>query len=325
MSLQENHKADIVVLNYNGMEYLKKCLVSLYENIEMPFSVIVVDNASTDGDYSFLQEYPNLSFIPLDRNYGFSYGVNVGIKACNSEFVVLLNNDTEVEKGWLEHLVSCISYNEKKFSVCSKMVQMKNKDLIDDAGDDYTLLGWAYQNGHGKPVDDYNKQRAVFSCCGGASIYRRAIFEEIGYFDEAFFAYMEDVDIGYRAKIHGYKNVYCPDAVVYHVGSASSGSRYNAFKVKLAARNNLYVPYKNMPLLQLAINLPFLVIGFFIKYLFFVAKGLGKEYRQGIAEGLKTLKEIKRTKFRWGHLWNYVKIEGLLIKNTFRYVFSKVF
>lgn len=321
---RKGNRVTIVLLNYNGIAYLKNCLDSIHRNTKGDFSLIVVDNASTDGDYSFVSDYPNTEFIPLDKNYGFSYGVNIGIKRANSEFVVLLNNDTEVEEGWLEALVDCISKDEKVFSVCSKMIRLYERELIDDAGDEYCILGWAYKTGDGECVENYTVQREVFSCCGGASIYRRNMFEEIGYFDENFFAYMEDVDLSYRAKIFGYHNLYCPGSLVYHVGSATSGSKYNAFKVRLAARNNVYVPYKNMPFLQLLVNLPFLLSGALIKYLFFSLKGFEKEYREGFIEGMTSLGKIKKVPFRFGNLEHYFMIEVLLIANTFKYIGGKI-
>ena len=174
----------------------------------------------------------------------------------------MLNNDTVAKENWLEELVKCIQKDKKVFSVCSKMIMYNETDIIDDAGDEYNLLGWTLKRGDGQPISSYNKIEEVFSSCAGAAIYRRSILDEIGYFDEHFFAYMEDVDISYRAKIHGYKNIYCANAQIYHIGSATSGSKYNPFKVKLAARNNVYVPYKNMPILQILINLPFLALGF---------------------------------------------------------------
>ncbi len=135
---------------------------------------------------------------------------------------------------------------------------------------------------------------------------------------------MEDVDVSYRARIYGYYNVYCPEAKVYHIGSATSGSKYNAFKVKLAARNNVYVPYKNMPLIQLIINLPALILGTFVKAIWFQKKGFGKVYREGLREGLRTLDKINRVPFKWKHFINYIHIEALLLINTFKYVLDKV-
>lgn len=324
METFRNQDTCIVILNYNGIAYLRNCLDSIYRNTKGDFSVIVVDNASMDGDYSFVSNYPNMEFIPLDKNYGFSYGVNVGIKRANSEFVVLLNNDTEVEEGWLESLVNCISKDERIFSVCSKMVRLYERELIDDAGDEYCILGWAYKMGDGEGIENYTVQREVFSCCGGASIYRKKVFDEIGYFDENFFAYMEDVDLSYRSRIFGYRNLYCPESIVYHVGSATSGSRYNAFKVRLAARNNVYVPYKNMLFLQLAVNFPFLLIGTVVKYIFFTFKGFEKEYREGFIEAITSLDKVKKVPFQLKHLKYYFAIEALLVKNTLKYIGNKI-
>lgn len=137
------------------------------------------------------------------------------------------------------------------------MLSMKEPELVDTAGDLYSAFGWAYAIGKGRPSSNYTAPKRVFSNCAGAALYRKAHLEQIGGFDELHFAYLEDVDIGYRAQIFGLKNVTEPAAVVYHAGSGSTGSRYNAFKVTHSSRNNIYLIYKNMPLLQLILNLPF--------------------------------------------------------------------
>lgn len=321
----------IVIPNYNGRRYLKKCIHSIQKEvisltIKIYIEIIIIDNASTDDTYEWIREnYPEIIFERLNQNYGFSYAVNEGIRLARGEYVLLLNNDTELESNFLEELLLVIESDKQVFSVCSQMIQYHNQDLIDDAGDEYNLLGWAYKRGDGQAVDTYNKVEQVFSACAGAAIYRKSVFEEIGYFDENFFAYMEDVDISYRALIHGYKNMYCPEAKVLHIGSATSGSKYNAFKVRLAARNNIYVPYKNMPFLQLIINMPFLLVGYLIKYMFFVKKGFGKEYKEGFLEGLRTLKKVDKVKFEWKNIGHYLYIEWLLIKNTMGYISIKVF
>lgn len=311
----------IIIPNYNGIKYLAECVEAIKGQLE----IIIVDNASTDSDYSDIKKrYPEIIFKQLDKNYGFSRAVNEGIKMAKGEYILLLNNDTKIYDGFIEALLKCIESDPKTFAVCSQMIQYHEPSLIDDAGDEYNLLGWAYKRGDGKKVDTYKASEQVFSACAGAALYRKSIFEKIGYFDEQFFAYMEDVDISYRARIYGYKNMYCPEAKVLHIGSATSGSKYNAFKVKLAARNNIYVPYKNMPLLQLLINMPFLCIGYLIKYIFFIKKGFGKEYAEGFREGLKTLRQVKKVPYRQEHIRNYIKIESLLVKNTFKYMYAKL-
>lgn len=315
---------DIVIQNYNGNKYLKECIDSLYIQTYFNFRVIIIDNASTDSDYKWLDQYKNIVFKRLDKNYGFDKAVNEGIKLSNTEYIVLLNNDTVAKKDWLENLINCIKSDEKIFSACSKMIRYDDKNIIDDAGDEYNVLGWGYKIGDGQHITSYTNTKEVFSSCAGAAIYRRSILDEIGYFDEQFFAYMEDIDISYRAKIHGYKNIYCADAHIYHIGSATSGSKYNAFKVKLAARNNVYVPYKNMPIIQLIINLPFFILGFVVKYLFFIKKGFGTEYINGLVEGLKTLNKVSKVKFKFKNIINYIKIEYELLVNTIKYVLIKL-
>lgn len=315
-------KVSIVIPNYNGKQYIKACMESLEKQSYKDFEIILVDNGSLDGSRSYIKEnYPDINVIFLDKNYGFSYAVNVGIKQSNAEYVVLLNNDTEVDKDWLGNLVRCIEKDKQIFSCSSKMIRYNERHLIDDAGDEYCILGWTRKRGDGMPVDLYNETKEVFSSCAGAAIYRREIFAKIGYFDELFFAYMEDVDISYRALIYGYKNIYCSDALVYHIGSATTGStRYSSLKVKLAARNNIYVQYKNMPRLQRWLNKPFLLLGRLIKYMFFVKKGFGKEFLEGTREALYTRKEIQRTSYDKKHLKNYIKIQVLLIKNLWGYI-----
>jgi len=132
---------------------------------------------------------------------------------------------------------------------------------------------------------------------------------------------MEDVDISYRARIYGFKCVYCPEAVVFHDVSATSGSKYNAFKIRLAARNNVYVPYKNMPWPQLVLNLLFLILGFLIKYLVFLKKGHGNDYIAGLKEGLTSLDKIDRIRYKNGRLATYLSIEWILIKNTLKIIY----
>lgn len=311
-------KVSIVIPNYNGEKFLDICLKSLYSQEYKDFEIIIVDNASTDNSIEYLQNLNNIKLIKLDKNYGFSKAVNEGIKAASGEFVVLLNNDTEATKSWLKNLVKCIEKDNKIFSCSSKMLRYHEKNLIDDAGDEYNILGWSYKRGDGKDKLSYGlKDKSIFSSCGGAAIYRKSTLKEIGLFDEDFFAYLEDIDISYRALIFGYKNLYCSTAEVYHIGSATSGSRYNDFKARLTARNNLFVIYKNMPLLQLIINFPFIVIGFLIKFIFYDQRGLGKEYSQGIFEGSASLKNINKVKFSFKNILNYIKIEIILIKNVF--------
>lgn len=314
----------VVIPNYNGEAYLKTCLEALSKQEGVDYEVIVVDNGSSDSDYSWIKSYHQTVLKRLDHNYGFCKAVNIGIQMAQGEYVLLLNNDTIVEKDFIKKLVEAIQNRPKVFSVSSQMIKYQDKDRVDDAGDEYTIMGWAYKSGDGDLIEQHNKAKYVFSACAGAAIYRKKIFQEIGYLDENFFAYVEDVDLGYRARIFGYENLYCPEAKVYHIGSATSGSKYNEFKVKLAAKNNLLVQYKNQPLLQLVINLLPILLGWVIKYIWFKNKGYGKVFIEGLKEGFKELKYIKKVPVQWSHMNRYIKIEILMIKNAFAYIFSKL-
>jgi hypothetical protein len=200
-------------------------------------------------------------------------------------------------------------------------------ELIDDAGDRYCVLGWAYARGKGNPAEAYGKPVRIFSACGGAAIYRRSVFDEIGFFDELHFAYLEDLDIGYRANIFGYRNLYEPGAEVLHFGSASTGSRYNPRKTSLASANSVYVIYKNMPFLQLIWNLPCILMGFSVKWIFFCHKRMGRIYLRGLWEGFRRCLNppgcAKKVHFLWKNLGNYFRIQLELYANFFRFFTRK--
>lgn len=322
-------KSTIVIPNYNGITYLEQCLESIFTGTTADVAVIVVDNASTDGSVSLIEtKFPQVRLIQNNENTGFSVAVNQGIEASETPYVILLNNDTRVEKTFVRELERVLDDDREKkvFSASAKLISLYDKDKTDDAGDFYCALGWAFARGKGKNPARYDKNRAIFASCAGGAIYRRELLspEKVGLFDEEHFAYFEDIDIGYRAKIHGYQNQFAPNAVVYHAGSATSGSRYNAFKTKLASRNSVYLIYKNMPLLQLLLNLPFLAVGFSVKTIFFVRKGFGKEYVSGLADGIKLSfsppGKAHKQKFRVERLGNYIKIQLELWGNLIRLV-----
>ncbi len=316
-----NNKTTVVIPNYNGIKYIEGCMDSLEKQNFKEFETIVIDNASQDGSDNIIEDkYPWAKLVRNSENTGFSRAVNQGIELSETEYVILLNNDTEVHPDYVGELVKAIDEDEKIFSVSSKMISFKDRDLMDDAGDLYTLFGWSAQRGVAQSIEKYNKKKNVFTACAGAAIYRKKIFDEIGVFDVKHFAYLEDLDVGYRARIQGYRNVFCPTAIVWHIGSATSGSRYNDFKVSISARNNVYLIYKNMPLFQVIFNICPLALGTLVKYLTFVKWGFGDSYKRGLKEGLKTKKECKKVKFRWKNFGHYCKIQLELTANTFIYV-----
>ena len=315
-------KTTIVIPNYNGKKFLKNCLDSAAKST-VCVSVIVVDNGSCDGSLELLaQEFPQVQVISFPENRGFCSAVNAGIEAAKTPYVFLLNNDTTIEPDCVENLEKAMERDGRIFSVGAKMLSMHEPELLDGAGDLYSAFGWAYAIGKGKPAARYEKPMKVFSNSAGAALYRKEMLKKTGLFDENHFAYLEDVDIGYRGRIAGFFNVTEPSAIVYHAGSGSTGSRYNEFKVRHSARNNVYLIYKNMPVFQLILNLPFLLAGFLIKQLFFIRKGFGGLYFKSLAEGVRLcMSEEGRSRkvpFSWKNLPFYLRIQLELWCNLFR-------
>ncbi len=320
-------KITVVIPNYNGITYLSDCLTALErQDPDTPrFVTLVVDNGSTDGSVPLLKEtFPDIRKILLSENTGFCHAVNVGIRASETPYVVLLNNDTKVKSGFIKNLYQAIRKDPRIFSVSARMLMWDRPELLDDAGDEYCALGWAFARGKGRPAAEYDRPADIFSACGGAAIYRKSILDRIGLFDENHFAYLEDLDIGYRARIYGYRNAYEPTAQVLHFGSASTGSRYNERKTVLAAANSIYVIGKNMPFLQILLNLPFFCAGFFLKFLFFCKKRMGLLYLKGLAQGFRRCFSWEgrshKVPFRPSRFQNYLKIQLRLWGNMFRFL-----
>jgi len=316
-------QVSVVTPNYNGEKFLKTFFDSLNQDCECIGELIIVDNGSTDKSREYIKNYSfnfPVNLIENSENSGFAPAVNQAIRQSKHDYIFSINNDTEIEKGSIKALIDLITSSEDIFSVQAKMLQYNNKELIDDAGDEYNLLAWTKKTGENHKSDEYVEVKDIFSSCAGAAMYKKAVLNEIGMFDDNFFAYMEDVDLAIRSKIYGYRNLLCPQAIVYHIGSATSGSRHNDFKVKLAARNNVWVVYKNLPIPLKILNFIFLFLGFLIKYIFFLKKGFGSTYLAGIKEGLNTRSKINKVKFNSKNTKNYFKIEYRLIINMLKFL-----
>ena len=321
-------KATVVIPNLNGAGWLRDSIESVWAQTMQDLELIVVDNGSTDESLAIAQSYqgrPGYTLIQNDTNTGFSHAVNQGIRAAKGEYVALFNNDAFAEPDWLENLIAAAEQDGRIFAVSSLMIRHFERELADDAGDYVTLLGFACKRGDGMKASRYQKPGRVFSACGGAALYRKSILDEIGLFDETFFAYYEDVDISWRANSLGYKNVYCPTARCYHICGATTGAvRYNPFKSIQSGRNSILLPYKNMPILMLLLNLPFLVFGYLLKAAMFRLRGFGPAYGQGFKEALKTMGKIQKPRFRLKNLPCYVLIQLWLVLGLFQYIVYRV-
>jgi GT2 family glycosyltransferase len=270
----EPRQLSVVIPNWNGEVWLRICLPALARQTLAGFEVIVVDNGSTDGSLAYLaQAHPEVHCLCNAENRGFSGAVNQGIRAARGEYVALLNNDTEPAPDWLERLAACMDRHPNLFSVGSKMLCYQNRDRIDDAGDGYTVLGFAFRRGDELPEARYRQDAEVFTVCAGAALYRKDLLLALDGFAESFFAYVEDVDLGWRARRAGYRNWFCADSIVWHIGSASSGSRYNPFKIFLTNRNNLWLLRRNLPWWLLCLAAPLVLLGLLLKTGFYACRG----------------------------------------------------
>jgi GT2 family glycosyltransferase len=249
--LKEESLISVVLLNWNGANVLEKCLDSLRNQTYRPLEIIVVDNASTDGSVELVRRgFPDVKLIVNERNLGFGGGNNVGIRASQGRYVMMLNNDTRLDPKCIEELKRSIEKDERYGACASKILLEYEDNLIDAAGISVCPDGLSIGRGRLEEGDRYDEEAEVFFASDCACLYRRKMLEDIGLYDEDFFAYADETDMGWRAQLAGWKCIYNPEAIVYHFHSASSGT-YSPFKAFLVERNRIWVAVKNFPILLL--------------------------------------------------------------------------
>jgi GT2 family glycosyltransferase len=247
-SISLTPKISIIIVNWNGLALLKECLQSLTTQSFQDFEIILVDNGSSDGSVEWIQRnYPSVRLLCLESNVGFSAGNNAGVRVAYGEYIVLLNNDTEVERDWLNALYARISSDENIAACDSKVLFYDRPEKIWASGADYTIAG-SVQSRWSGGIDSKDNQSAedVFIAIACAAIYRRAVIDRIGLFDEDYFAGYEDVDWSFRAHLAGYRIINEPAAIVYHRVSATHIHNSSIF-VYNSQKNVSMTFIKNMP------------------------------------------------------------------------------
>ncbi len=236
----------IVIPNWNGSRFLPVCLESLRRQTYAPIEVIIVDNASSDGSQDLIKrEYAWVKLIELPTNTGFTGACNAGMQAARGDIVSLLNNDTEVDTNWAAAVLDAFARHPEVGSVASKMLLFDKRDHLHTAGDYFTIDGRAGNRGvWQKDVGQYEREEIVFSACGGSSAYRRVMLDQIGLLDNDFFFSGEDVDLGWRVNLSGWRCLYTPAAIVYHHLSATGGGVTASF---YDGRNLIFILVKNLP------------------------------------------------------------------------------
>jgi GT2 family glycosyltransferase len=236
----------VVVVNWNGAHLLRTCLGSLRRQTFTEFDTILVDNGSTDDSLELIaREFPEVRAVPLAENRGLAGGTNAGIAVTTAPIIATLNNDTEVDANWLHELKHALDAHPEAGSAASKLLLFDRRDVIHSAGDFYRLDGipgnrgvWEQDNGA------YQQSELIFGACAGAAAYRRSMLEDVGSFEDSFFMYCEDVDLAFRSQLLGYRCVYVPSAIVYHMLSATGGGPTASY---YCGRNFLRVVARDMP------------------------------------------------------------------------------
>ncbi len=259
----------VIIPNYNGVEHLKTCFESLSNQTINDFKIILVDNGSEDNSVAFTKSYfKDSHVIELGYNSGFAKAVNEGVKYSlkhfQSNYILLLNNDIELSVDFLEIGLKTFKTIHNAASVAVKMLNYFNREVIDDCGDFIKSNGGSpLARGHGeKDTGQYDKEEFIFGACAGAAFYRKEVFESIGFFDENFFAYYEDIDFSFRAQFAGFKCFYQPKAVCYHKRGGTSSIATHGFQTEMCERNLVLLRFKNYPL----------SIYFLYQPLFFIAR-----------------------------------------------------
>lgn len=243
-------RVSIIILNYNGMRFVDKCLVSVLNSNYPDFEIVFVDNASSDGSIEYVKEKfgsnPNLRLVINDKNYGFALGNNIGVRHASGKYIVFLNIDTIVDSSWLTELVSVMDTNPSVGVAQCKLLLMDNPKLIDSAGHYIDWFGIAFVRGHREEdQDQYDRIHDVFGATGAALIVRRDIFEKLGGFDEDFFMLFEEDDLCWRTWLKGYKVLYIPKAVVLHKSGAIRSRESNYRNLYFSRRNRIVSLLKN--------------------------------------------------------------------------------
>ncbi len=246
----------VVIVNWNGRSHLEACLTAVAAQQGVDAEAIVVDNASTDGSVELVQSrFPWARLVRLGRNHGFAGGNNAGAREARGRYLAFLNNDTSADPLWLRALRAGLDEPRRFALATSRIVYMHDPEIVDSAGDAMTRWGGAFKRHHGGRASDVLEPREVFGACGAAFIIPKAVFDEIGGFDDDFFLSHEDVDLSYRARLRGYRCRYVPDSVVRHRGSSSIG-RSSRLAVFHGQRNLEWVYVQNTPWPVLLRTLP---------------------------------------------------------------------
>lgn len=319
-------RVSVIIVNYNGGGYIGKCLDSLLRQSFKDFTISVVDNGSSDGSVEYIrQKYPKVCLICLGKNLGFSAANNTAIRLSAGEYIALLNADAIPDPSWMKKLVESMDSFPAAGFAASKMLYSDRPKVIDRAGDGYTRAGAGLLRGRGEDASNYCRQGWIFGACAGAAIYRKSMLEDIGLFDEDFFLLYEDLDLSFRAQLHGYRCLYVPEAMVYHMASATIG--YDSpVSVYYGHRNLEWTYLQNMPKSLIPKTIHRHLCYDLAAFFYFLARGKRKIFFRakidaikGLRSAMKKRKEVqKKKRVDDRYIWSMLDIENYFNRLTRR-------
>jgi hypothetical protein len=296
----------VVIPNYNGAVFLERCLASLALQDFRNHEVLVVDNASADSSVEVAaRTLPRARILRQDRNLGFAGAANRGIAAARGQWVAVLNNDTEVPKSWLSHCAAAMERHPDAAFFACRILDQARPGLVYSAGDCFQRAGIGYRRGQGLPDGAaYDSEAEVFSPGGCAALYRKSAFEEAGGYDERFFAYLEDVELGLRMQSVGLVGYYVPEARLLHRGAATSGGEFSPLSVRLRTRNALLLIMKSLPVRIIGRCLPAILAAQVVWLARVARRGRLLGYLRGLAQALILGPAMLRSRRAMREFWN---------------------
>ena len=312
----------VIIVSWNSQDQIRMCLQHLSDQTIQPLRIMVLDNDSSDSSAKIAEEFGNVDVLRMDSNLGFAAGNNRALEGCDTKWIALLNPDAFPEPDWLENMSVATVENPGFVAFASRQLRDNNFEVLDGIGDSYHISGkvWRRRCGTKQQPDDL-VSREIFSPCAAAALYQRRAMDEVGGFDEDYFCYLEDVDLGFRLRLAGHKIMYVPSAVVHHVGSASTGGQHSDFSVYHGHRNLVWTYIKDMPGVLFWLLLPLHLLLNIVTIFWFVVRGKGKVIFRSKWDAIKRVprmwrkrKHIQRNrKVTVGEIWRV--LEKSLIRN----------
>jgi len=295
----------VVIPNFNGAFYLEECLRSLLRQSVPGAEIIVVDDGSRDGSIDIARRVaPQAVVLAHSRNLGFAAAANTGIRTARGDWIAILNNDTEVAETWMAECLQAIECHPDASFLACRILDYKQRDRLYSAGDCFLRAGVGYRRGQERPDQgEYQRLTNIFSPCGCAAIYRRSALEQTGGYDERFFAYLEDVELGLRLQASGRIGYYVPSAVVYHHGATTSGGEFSSLSIRLRTRNSLLLLFKSVPGPALWRMIPMIVVSQLFWFGRVLAHGGFLAYVRGLAAVVPLIPVMLADRRRMREVW----------------------